>query len=484
MQNFLMKHFLIMLAVTLLGSAAAIAVPFWGVMLYYGFATLRPQYLWEWSLSQSPQLRWSLTAGLVAVVATAVNLPTVLRTFRANKVFVLLMVYAVLMLMSLLTAFNPKVASYWVQEYGKVFLMAVVATLVIQRFWQVRAMGIMIALCLGYIAYEVNFLYFIDGGRLDIFHHGYGGLDNNGAGALLVLGLPFAYFIATSPVGSWSTARRVFGALLGLGILHAVMMTYSRGAMLTAAVGLAWLVFHHRPRIQAAGITAVLAVAVMVMAGTEIRERFVSTADYENDASALSRFDSWDAAKDIALAHPFLGTGVRNSNAYSQNYGADRAGRTIHNQYLQIAADSGIPAAGVYVTMILVGLIGLGRAKRRCRHAEKTFEDGPKPSGPHTREELIARTRDAGSLCLGLQSALLMFAFSALFLSVELVEVPWLLIVLSGILPAAVDRRLAGLGLSQDDLDGEEDGIPEPPRRFGPPVSTEQPPPLPGRIAA
>lgn len=473
MQNILMKHFLIMMAVTVLGSAAAIAVPFWGVMLYYGFATLRPQYLWEWSLSQAPQLRWSLTAGLVAIVATLVNLPTVLRSVRFNKVFILMGVYAMIMLMSMLTAFNPKIAEYWAQEYGKVFLMALVATLVIQRFWQVRAMGVMIALCLGYIAYEVNYLYFLEGGRLDIYHNGYGGLDNNGAGAMLVLGLPFAYFLATSPVGGWVKARRIFGVVLGLLILHAVMMTFSRGAMLTAGVGLVWLLLHHRPRLQAAALAVLLSGAVMLMAGEEIRDRFASTADYETDTSAMSRFDSWAAASEIALAHPVLGTGIRNSNEYSQNYGADLAGRTIHNQYLQIAADSGIPAAGIYITMIGIGVFGLGRARRRCVMAQDRFENGPEPAGPHDREELAARARDGASLCLGLQTALLMFSFSGMFLSVELVELPFLLLLLAGILPAAVDRRLEGLGV---DNAGDEDGpLPAPPKRFGP-QTTAQPP--------
>lgn len=472
-----MKHFLFMLAVTLFGSAAAIAVPFWGVMLYYGFATLRPQYLWDWSLAQAPDLRWSLTAAIVALVATLVNLPSVIQGFRANKVLLLLMVYAVLMLLSLLTAFDPKVSMFWAQEYGKVFLMAFIATLVIQRFWQVRAMSVMIVLCLGYIAYEVNFLYFMNGGRLDIFHHGYGGLDNNGAGMLLVLGLPFAYLLAVSPVGSWVTARRLFGCLVGLAILHAVMMTYSRGAMLSAAVGLTWLLIHHRPRVQAAVLSAVLAVAVMGMAGVEIRDRFMSTADFQTDSSAQSRFDSWDAAFEIALEHPLLGTGIRNSNDYSQNYGADRAGRTIHNQYLQIAADSGLPAAGVYIAMIGVGFFALGRARKRCIHAEKAFEFGPDPKGPHGREELIDRARDAGTLCIAIQTTLLMFSFSGVFLSVELVELPWLLLVLSGILPAAVDRRLRGLGLGEgDDEDHDDDAYePEPPRKFGQPPQIARP---------
>lgn len=466
-----MKHFLLMLAVTVVGGVVSIAVPFWGVMLYYGFGTLRPQYLWEWSLSQSPQIRWSLTAGLIAIVALLVNLPTVLRTFRGNKVFALLLVYAGLMLLSLLTAFNPKIAMFWVQEYGKVFLMAFVATLVIQRFWQVRAMGVMIALCLGYIAYEVNYLYIFEGGRLDIYHRGYGGLDNNGAGAMLILGLPFAYFLAVSPVGSWAKVRRFFAAALGLVILHAVMVTYSRGAMLGAAVALIWLLLHHRPRIQSAGIAALLGFAVMFLAGDEIRDRFMSTADYETDASAMSRFDSWEAAFEIALAHPLTGKGVRNSNEYSQNYGADLAGRTIHNQYLQIAADSGFPAAGIYITMIGVAVIGLGLARKRALQAESDFAVDPLPkNSPFTREELVARARDASTLCLAMQTAVLTFSFTSLFLSVELVELPWLLVVLAGVLPAALDRRLDGLGHGDYDEDDTEDddGVftPTPARKF------------------
>ncbi|MGB0767673.1 MAG: O-antigen ligase family protein [Phycisphaeraceae bacterium] len=463
-----MKHFLVLLALTMLSGVAAIAVPFWGVMLYYGFATLRPQHLWEWSLLNAPHIRWSLTAICIAFVATIINLPTLLQTFRPNRVLILLGVYAVLMLMSMLTAFSPDISWYWAQEYAKVFVMFLIATLVIQRFWQVRAMAVMIALCLGYLAYNVNFMYFFEGGRLDIFHHGYGGLDNNGAGSLLALGLPFAYFLATSPVGRWSTGRRIFGALLAMGIIHAVMMTYSRGAMLAAAVGLVWLMVHHRPRVQGVAMSVVLVAAISVMAGAEIRDRAVSTADFETDASALSRFDSWAAAWDIVTEHPLLGKGIRNSNDYSQNYGADLAGRTIHNQYLQIAADSGIPAACVYIAMVGFAFFGLMWARRRCIRAEDVaLHKPPDPEAPHDQQDLIDRARDAGALCLAVQAGVAMFAFSGLFLSVELVEVPWLLLALAGILPAAVDRRLRGLGLTDesdaDNDDGDDVFTPTPP---------------------
>lgn len=457
-----MKHFLFMLGVTVFTSVVATAVPFWGIMLYYGFSTLRPQSLWAWALSDAPQVRWSLTAMIIVFVATLINLPTLLPTFRSNRVLILLCAYATLMLLSMLTAFNTDTAWYWAQEYGKVFVMFVLATIVIQRFWQVRAIVVMIVLCLGYIAYNFNAMYFFEGGRLDIYHVGFGGLDNNGAGSMLALGIPLAYFLAASPVGKYANARRVFGVVVALLLMHVVMMSYSRGAMLAAAVGLVWIIIKHRPRFQAAAISVVLVMVISVMAGTEIRDRAISTMDYETDASALSRLDSWGAAWSIVWDHPLLGKGIRNSNEYSQNYGADLAGRTIHNQYMQIAADSGIPAACLYILMIALALYGLGRARSRCIKAEGYFEDDANPKGPHDQSELVDRARDAGLLCLALQTSLLMFSFSSMFLSVELVELPWLLLAMAGILPIAVDRRLEGLGYRNTDHDDRRIFTPPP----------------------
>jgi len=452
-----MKQFLFLLTLTAFGSSAAIAAPFWGVLLYYGFATLRPQYLWQWALVGTPNIRWSLTAAFVALVATAMHLPSLCREFKFNKVAVLVSIYAALLLMSMLTAYNTRVAGYWAEEYGKVFLMMLLATLVIQRLWQVQAVGIMIFGCLGYIAYEINYLYFINGGRLDIYHKGYGGLDNNGAGMILALGIPFAYWAFVAKGKSWVIPRRVVAVVAGVAMLHAVMMTFSRGAMLSAAVGLVWIALHHRPRLQAGAMAVAVLIGISVMAGPEIRERFQSTGNFQQDDSAQLRFDSWAAAWDMAWTSPMLGKGIRNSNYYSQNYGADRAGRTIHNQYLQVAADSGIPAASCYVGMLVLGGIGLGRARRACLAKAEEIEEGDYEPDP----AVVTRIHSAGTLCLAIQTSLAMFALSGMFLSVELVELPWLLIAMSGIAPVAVHAYLDRIkdGVSETDED-EEDTAP------------------------
>ena len=184
-----------------------------------------------------------------------------------------------------------------------------------------------------------------------------------------------------------------------------------------------------------------------------------------SQAEAHESKRSWadSSVWDMAWNAPLLGKGIRNSNAYSQNFGADRAGRTIHNQYLQVAADSGIPAAGCYVAMLLVGGIGLGRARRACLEKQDEIEGGPNEPDP----AVLDRVRSAGMLCLAIQTGLLMFAMAGMFLSMELVEVPWLLITLAGIAPVAVQQYLNRIknGVHVEDEDEEDDT----PHRLTPP---------------
>lgn len=420
-----MKQLLVLTILMVLGTFGSLSQPFWGILLYYTFAVLRPQYLWEWALP--PQIRWSLIAALVALVSIGLNLPNVIRRARWNMVANMMCVYGMLLLLSMLTSHDPATSQQWAIEYAKVLLMAVVATLVINRMWQVWAVALMVLITLGYIAWEVNYLYLFDG-RLDIFHNGYNDLDNNGAGLYLAMGIPFACAFSLASPRWWQRVACGFIALL---LLHAVMMTYSRGAMLSALVGMLWLLYHYRGSGKAWVTALVIALAVSAMAGQEIRDRFYSSASYAQDSSAQARLDSWGAAWRIALDYPLTGQGIRTSQRYIQNYGADSQGRTVHSQYLQLAADSGLPAMGVFIGMLSLALWNLSSVRRLAA----ARLDDHKGLGDTQWSHLTGQNMH--HLILGYQAGLMIFIFGGIFLSLELVELPWLLIVVAGVLPAA-----------------------------------------------
>ncbi len=428
-----MKQVTFLSLMTILGAVGAMQTPFWGVLLYYTLAMLRPQHLWDWALDGS--IRWSLLAAMITLVSFWLHLSRLIKRSSFNGMVTLILLYAVLVMFSTITAFNPQIAQGWAIEYAKIMIIAVVASMVIEHFWQIRLLALMILLMLGYIAWEINFLYFFQGGRLNIFHYGYGGLDNNGAGLLLAMGVPFAYCFALSPEKGWFRLWPVAAGVLGLVIMHAVMMTYSRGAMLATAVGILWVLVHHRPRWQSGGAAIGLVLVLSVMAGPQIQERFLSTTNFKTDASALSRFESWSAAWHIAWENPILGKGIRNSNQYTRNYGADYQGRTIHNQYLQIAADTGIPAASLYLFMLGFGMWNFRRARMMCRDAIDSAPD----------DDAIRRIQHASQICLAAQASLLIFIFDGMFLSLEMFEPPWLLMVVAGVLPRIMQSHLDGL---------------------------------------
>jgi probable O-glycosylation ligase (exosortase A-associated) len=442
-----MKQMALLMVMTALGAIGALQTPFWGVLLYYTLAVLRPQHLWNWALDGS--IRWSLMAALITLGSFWLHLSRIVVRSSFNGMITLIMLYALLVMLSTITAFNPQIAQSWAIEYAKVLVIAVVASMVIDHFWQVKLLALMILLMLGYIAWEINFLYFFQGGRLNIFHYGYGGLDNNGAGLLLAMGIPFAYCFALSPVKGFWRWWPVLAAGLGLAMIHAVMMTYSRGAMLASAVGICWVLVHHRPRWQSASTAVALILVLSVMAGPEIKARFFSTANFKTDESAQSRFGSWSAAWQIAWENPVLGKGIRNSNQYTLNYGADRQGRTIHNQYLQIAADTGIPAASLYLFMLSFGMWNFRRARMMCRD---TLADPPDGLDDHDKRQI----GDASRICLAAQASLLIFIFDGMFLSLEMFEIPWLLMVMAGVTPRLMRNHLDSLCADRETEEPEE----------------------------
>ena len=275
---------------------------------------------------------------------------------------------------------------------------------------------------LAYIAYEVNALY-LSTGYLGIYKNGYGGLDNNGAGLMLAMGVPVCILLWDGIRGRW---RWFFLALVPV-IVHAVLMTYSRGAMLSLLVVCPLTAVRSQRRLQMAVFGAVLFLgAIPVLAGPEIQARFFTLEKTEEDDSANSRRGSWAAAWNMAKDNPIFGVGIRNANLFSYQYGADIEGRTIHSQYLQIAADNGFVGMGLYIAMIA----SVWADTRFCRRAVKGRND--------------LQSRRIYLVATGVETSMAVFCFGGAFLSLENFELPFLMLLLGSQLAALVKGRLTG----------------------------------------
>ena len=162
------------------------------------------------------------------------------------------------------------------------------------------------------------------------------------------------------------------------------------------------------------------------LAGPEIQARFFTLEHNDVDDSANSRRRSWAAAWKMAKDNPIFGVGIRNANLFSYQYGADMEGRTIHSQYLQIAADNGFVGMGLYLAMIA----SVWADTRFCRRAVKGRDD--------------LQSRRIYLVATGVETSMAVFCFGGAFLSLENFELPFLLLLLGSQLAALVKGQLAG----------------------------------------
>jgi probable O-glycosylation ligase (exosortase A-associated) len=391
--------------------------PAWGLIVYYIYAVLRPQFLWDWAL---PVIPWSAIVGWT-VIGTVVLMPPALPAgllarggtgSRFTRAHWAVLLFGIWVCLTYFTARSPETSYPVFIEYIKVFLMFAVATFVLRTVGEIWMLFLATAAILGYISIEMNDLYFRYT-YLYIYRRGYCGLDNNGAGLMLAMGVPLCFYAWE---GMTRRIRWLFLALLPV-IMHAVFMSYSRGAMISLIPGaLLWLV-RSRNKMKVAALLVGLGLLVPVLAGKEIQARFESTADYDTDASARSRLTTWKIAWRMATENPIFGLGIRNSNLYTYDYGADVPGRTIHSLYLQIAADSGLVALALYLSALFLVWRSVCRVMRE------------------TKRRNDVEGRRAHAIAAGIEGAMVVFCFGATFLSLETFETPYIMLLLGAQLP-------------------------------------------------
>jgi probable O-glycosylation ligase (exosortase A-associated) len=369
--------------------------------------------MWEWALKLN--IGWSFYVAMAAILGFFFWRQEDTPTSQNNSGGAVMLAFGVWITLSALFAINPTVSYQPYIEYLKIFVMFFLSMRVIRKFSQLQVLYIIAAAVLGYIAYEINSLYLFDG-RVDIYNRGYGGLDNNGAGLMLAMGVPLAFFLWQGQTQWW---RWPFLVMLP-SLLHAVLMSYSRGAMLSLLLTTPLIVIRSRNKKMMIVVLTGLFMLVPVLAGQEIRNRFFTIDNYQTDESANSRFDSWKAAINIAKDYPVFGAGVRNSNLLSHRYGADIEGRTIHSLYLQIAADSGFPALGLYLAMLYIAWSSLRQFQKQYKDAQSS------------------KMQQAYNLACGLEISLVIFSVGAIFLSLETFELPYLLLLLAFKLPITI----------------------------------------------
>ena len=178
-----------------------------------------------------------------------------------------------------------------------------------------------------------------------------------------------------------SSARRALAAGCGVLSLVAMVLTFSRGALVGLALIGMILVWRARPSPRQWAVIALIVLLASLALPANYKERAGAVLEFlpgasqseESDPSLRGRTSEVTAAWQMFLDHPVVGVGSGNYEGRYQEYAEDiglesrRVERQPHSLPLEIAAEHGLVGLMVFGLLLWVGLSRLAESARRLR---------------------------------------------------------------------------------------------------------------------
>jgi probable O-glycosylation ligase (exosortase A-associated) len=329
-----MKGLLFTYGLTYGGAAAALVNPFYGFLIYVCFGILRPESMWPWSV---PPGNYSRIIAIVLIGSWLIHGCGKWNLGQAKPIVIALCTYWAVAFFSTMLAPQRDLAWNYFELLSKILLPLLIGCTLLDSVQRITQLIWVIALSQGYVALDMNMSYFAGVNKL--YRHGFSSLDNNTASVAMVVCAGLSFFLA---LHEKSRLRQAVAAAVFLLCSHAVMFSFSRGALLALiCAGMAgFVVLPKRPIYIAAMIVAVLVGARM--AGPQVIARFKTTFSEKEsrDASAESRLTLWRGCLSEMVQHPLVGIGPDHWKTVAHHHGVEY-GKAAHSMWMQTAAECG-----------------------------------------------------------------------------------------------------------------------------------------------
>ena len=362
------RSVLLVYGIVFVSCLVALRRPILGLAVYHALGLVRPQDMLWTTLLDSRLSVWiglAVASGWLWQRVRAERLPA-----RVAWQTILIVGFLSLRSLSAVFASDSALAFDHVLFLAKVVVFYCLTVSLIHTRRDFRVVAVVIASSLAFLGIWGNWQWYVVGipggptGEL-----AGPGWEVNGAfadrtafGNVLSIGIPFCLFVFLAEGRFWTR----WPLLAGIPILiNAVMLTFGRAAMLGMLATLVWSVVRlRRPLLVAVGLLAGITV-VYRLAGTEVVDRLLTVGAYSEEPSAAGRIEVWKASLPMIADHPLLGVGPGHFPSYALQYNPSaRQGRVVHNEFLETAAESGLPAALALLLIVGGSLVTLRRLRK------------------------------------------------------------------------------------------------------------------------
>jgi O-antigen ligase len=222
--------------------------------------------------------------------------------------------------------------------------------------------------------------------------------------------VPIAYYLMME---RRSRLERLYCGGCLLVTLIAITLAASRGGFIGLSVASLYVIWNSRARLRNFIVIAVLIVPLLSLSPPSALDRLLHPT-HSDDESTEKRSILWRGGLRMIESHPLAGVGLGNFKEVATGYQREdeNVAMVAHNSYIEIAAEMGLPALLVFVSILIFSFRSLAQVRR-----------------------VLPRTEFLHRAALGLQAALLGSAISITFVSGQYQKMVWLMVMLSMLLP-------------------------------------------------
>jgi putative inorganic carbon (HCO3(-)) transporter len=265
----------------------------------------------------------------------------------------------------------------WVQweKVMKIYFMTFIMTMLIYDRYKIHILLLISALSIGFFGFKGGIFTLTSGGANHVLGPEGTFIEGNTfLGLAMLMVLPLLVFLAREENRKW--VKRGLYVTAGLTCVS-IIFTYSRGAMVGLAVVFPLLFLKARGKMLFLLVFLPVAYIGYQWAPQQIFQRAELISDYQEDRSAMQRWQAWSVSWNVALSHPLTGGGFELEYTPDKarwlsyaNRKYDRFGdeaRAAHSSYFQILGQHGLIAFILFLIFIWALMLRLWRLRKMGR---------------------------------------------------------------------------------------------------------------------
>lgn len=407
---------ILIVGIVLIGAIWALRRPWIGILVWTWLSIMNPhRYGWGFAYD----------APLAAITAVAILLGLLMAKERQSPFqgppTVLLFLFVLWMTISWLMGYDVAGDySQWNRAI-KIYLMTFIAIVLLYTKHHIMAFAWVTAASLALLGAKGGLFTILTGGNHRVWGPDSSFIaDNNSMALALIMTIPLLRFLQLQ-----LKSKLYRMGMLGVIVLCAVAAigSHSRGALL--AITAMGMMFWWRSERNKFGIAALALLGILIalpMMPEHWWDRMQTIRTYEEDASAMGRFNAWGVAWEVAKSNFFGGGMSYQHQAFFMMYGGhETIVRAAHSNYFQVLGNHGFVGLFLYLALWIATYRTAGWLRKNGKRYPQT-----------------QWTSDLGAM---VQASLVGYAIGGAFLSLPYFDLPYNMMVMVVLAKKWVEQR-------------------------------------------